>query len=205
MWLLGIPLGLYVALCSVVYCKQASLLYFPGPDTAARPNVPFTDLMLQTPDGAGINAWAVRGKSQDAPWVLFCHGNAGSISGRIDTVTTLHDLGVNLLIFDYRGYGKSTGTPTEAGLYADAHTCYDWLTQTNHVPPDHIVVYGESLGGGVATGLASDVPVAGLVLQSTFTSVPDIGARVYPWLPVKLLSRHRYPSLLASTPSPARS
>ncbi|MHB2017322.1 MAG: alpha/beta hydrolase [Candidatus Xenobia bacterium] len=194
MWWLGVPVGLYVALCTLVYCKQAALLYFPEPDTSARPPVAFTALTLKTPDGVSIDAWAVPGEAS-APWVLFCHGNAGNISGRVDTVMTLHEMGVNLVMFDYRGYGRSSGTPTEAGLYADAMTCYQWLTETQHVAPQRIVVFGESLGGGVATGLAAQVAVGGLVLQSTFTSVPDVGVRVYPLLPVRLLARDRFPSL----------
>jgi fermentation-respiration switch protein FrsA (DUF1100 family) len=123
--------------------------------------------------------------------MLVCHGNAGNISHRLDTCIALLATGVNVFVFDYRGYGRSEGRPSEEGTYRDAQAAYQWLRQKGF-PGTNIVAFGESLGGGVATELAVREPVGGLVLQSTFTSIPDMGAELFPWLPVRWLGTIRY-------------
>jgi fermentation-respiration switch protein FrsA (DUF1100 family) len=127
--------------------------------------------------------------------VLFFHGNAGNISHRIDYLQMFHRLRYSTLIVDYRGYGKSTGTPSEAGTYRDAEAAWEHLRHARLAPAKNIVVAGESLGAAVATWLAAEVSPRAVLLLSTFTSVTDLGAQVYWFLPVRLLSRIGYDNL----------
>jgi fermentation-respiration switch protein FrsA (DUF1100 family) len=107
----------------------------------------------------------------------------------------MRDLGVNLLAFDYRGFGESGGSPSEQGVYTDAVAAYDYLRTVRGVPAERIIIFGHSLGSGVATELATRVPAAGLVLEGAFTSVVDRGQELYPWLPVRLIARNRFESI----------
>jgi len=129
--------------------------------------------------------------------VLVCHGNGGNIGHLLDSLALLSGLGLNCFAFDYRGYGKSSGRPTEAGTYLDARAAYDWLTGAKAVRPEQIVVLGRSLGASVASHLAGRVRVAGLVAEGAFTSYLDMATRFYPYLPVKLFRRFlfRYDTL----------
>ena len=126
---------------------------------------------------------------------LIFHGNAGNISHRIDYLTMFHRLGYSTLLVDYRGYGQSTGSPSEEGTYRDAEAAWNWLTKERGLAARDIVVLGESLGGAVAVWLAARVNPRALVVASCFTSVPEFGAQVYPFLPVRLISRFSYDSL----------
>ena len=136
--------------------------FFPAPPTAARPNLT----------------------------MLICHGNGGNISHRVDFCRLLLDIGVSVLIFDYRGYGRSEGRTSEEGTYRDAQGAS--LAARRGFAGGNIVAFGDSLGGGVAAELALREPLAGLVLKSTFTSIPDMGAELFPWLPVRRFSRINY-------------
>lgn len=155
-------------------------------------------------DGCRLHGWwiphpAARGT------ILYCHGNAGNIGTRVDLAARLHGLGVNVLLFDYRGYGKSRGIPGERGLYLDAAAAYE-VARARHgdaeIPP--VLVYGASLGGPVAAEVAATKPVAGLVLECTFTSAIELGRIWYPRLPVGLIARYRFDTLgkLASVRAP---
>jgi len=124
--------------------------------------------------------------------VLFCHGNAGNISHRLESIEIFHRLGLNIFIFDYRGYGQSEGKPTEQGTYEDASVAWRYLTQQRQVNPNEIIVFGRSLGGAVASWLAQSHSPGALILESTFTSLADIAASLYPYLPVRLLLRFKY-------------
>jgi fermentation-respiration switch protein FrsA (DUF1100 family) len=151
------------------------------------------DVMFAASDGVKLHGWFfpanVRGARQLV--VLVCHGNGGNISHRLELCRLLLELGVGVFVFDYRGYGRSEGKPDEAGTYLDAQAAHHWLQQKGFAPAD-ILALGESLGGGVAAELACRETLAGLALQSTFTSLPDVGAELYPFLPVRLLGRIRY-------------
>ena len=137
--------------------------------------------------------------TEDAPlWVLFLHGNAANISVplRQAWIRPMRATGVGLVLVDYRSYGASDdGALTEAALYRDAQATYDWMVGTRGIDPAHIVIFGHSLGSGVATHLAARVEAAGLVIEGAFTSIPDVGAERYPWLPVRWLARERFASL----------
>ena len=130
-------------------------------------------------------------------WVLYCHGNAHNLSQyeEPEFYAYLRALGVNILVFDYRGFGESAGVPDEQGLYADARAAYDLLRTKYQVPASKIVLYGHSLGTGVAVQLASSVPSGALILHAPYTSIPDLGARQFWFLPVRTMASYRFPSL----------
>jgi len=162
--------------------------------TGAELNRPFEDVWFEAADGFGLNGWFYPATSGSvrANWaLLICHGNAGNISHRLKLCSALLETGVNILMFDYRGYGQSKGRPSEAGTYLDAEAAYDFLVQRNFAGPN-IVAYGESLGGAIATELALRRPVGGLVLESTFSCTADVGAELFPWLPVRWLNTIKY-------------
>jgi pimeloyl-ACP methyl ester carboxylesterase len=132
------------------------------------------DVWLQTPDGTRIHAWWLPCRRSSGA-LLFCHGNAGNLSHRLQAVLALRKaLSESVLIFDYPGYGQSDGKPSETGCYVAADAAYDWLTQQQGIAPEAVILFGESLGGGVATDLAAWRPHRALVLVKTFTSIPDV-------------------------------
>ena len=162
--------------------------------TGAELGRPFEDVRFKASDGVELNGWffpASTNSQRGRLAVLLCHGNAGNISYRLDTCAALLATGVNVFVFDYRGYGRSQGRPSEEGTYCDAQAAYQWLQQ-RHFHGTNIIAFGESLGGGVAAELAVREMVGGLVLQSAFTSVPDMGAELFPWLPVRWFGTIRY-------------
>lgn len=186
--------ALYAALVVLAFIFQSRLIYFPEQDLIAIPSdmgLDYEDLTLTTSDGVAINAWFVP-SDVEGPVVLFCHGNAGNISHRLDTIQLLHDLGLSVLVFDYRGYGTSEGSPSEEGSYRDAEAAWSYLTDERQVAPRMVVIFGRSLGGPVAAHLAANHNAGALIIESAFTSIPDIGARAYPFLPVRLMSRYDY-------------
>lgn len=195
--ILGMLAAVYLGLALLLLVFQSKLLYMPWRTVEMTPadyRLPFEDLRIDTPDGRTLAAWYIPAPDADYT-VLFCHGNAGNISHRLDTLQVFHDLGLSCLIFDYRGYGQSTGRPDEEGTIIDALACRQWLIDNKQTPPESIIFFGRSLGGAVAALAAAripDAPPAALVIESSFTSVPDLGARLYPWLPVRLFARFSY-------------
>ena len=154
----------------------------------------FEDVWFKASDGIELNGWffpANTNSPRARLAMLVCHGNAGNIGDRLDTCAALLATGVSVFLLDYRGYGRSQGRPSEEGTYRDVQAAYQWLRQKGF-PGTNIIAFGESLGGGVATELAVRETVGGLVLQSTFTSIPDIGAELFPWLPVRWIAKIRY-------------
>ena len=199
---LQIILLVYLGLTCLIYFKQSSLVFLPEIDRSFRANpadagLAFTALTLTTTDGETLDGWFVpSGAGRKARGlIVFFHGNAGNISHRLDYLRMFHDLGLATLLIDYRGYGLSSGTPTEEGTYLDAAAVWRHATQELGFPAGRIVLFGESLGGGVAARLAAEERPGALVLASTFTSVPDMGSDLYPLLPIRLLARIGYDSL----------
>jgi fermentation-respiration switch protein FrsA (DUF1100 family) len=189
----------YAAVVALVFFFQARLVYYPGigREVAVTPQaygLAFEAAELRTPDGETLHGWWVPADNARGT-VLFLHGNAGNISHRLDYLMMFNRLGHSTFIFDYRGYGRSTGAPSEDGTYRDAEAAWDYLRQARSVRQQDLVIVGESLGGGVATALAAKVPPRALVLLSTFTSVNDLGAEIYWFLPVRLINRIRYDNL----------
>lgn len=197
-WTVGrVALAAYVGLLLLLYFRQAKYIYYPSRalnTTPATAGLDFSEILVRTSDGETIHGWFVPVEKPLAT-VLFCHGNAGNIWGRIDVIWMLHEMGLNVCLFDYRGYGKSTGQPTEQGTYRDAEAVWDYLVAEKGLAAGQIVVWGESIGGGVAAWLAQQKRPAALILESTFTSLPDLAARFYPFMPVRWLCRFRYPTL----------
>ena len=199
--LLGVTLTtvvtVYVVVCAVVFSLQARLIYFPDRDywtTPGEVGLTFDDLTLTTEDGLSLAAWYVP-HAEAKGTVLFCHGNAGNIADRVESLKSFHYLGYNVLIFDYRGYGRSEGKPNEIGTYRDAEAAWQYLIETRGETPERIVLFGRSLGGAVAIDLATRHTPGALVVESTFTSVVDVGKKHYPFLPVGLLCTYRYESI----------
>ena len=162
--------------------------------TGAELGRPFEDVYFQTSDGVKLNAWFFPAATDSSrkQWVyLLCHGNAGNISHRLDHVAALLETGAAVFALDYRGYGRSEGRPTEEGTYLDAQGAHRWLRDKGFAAGG-IVALGESLGGGIVSELALRETVGGVVLQSTYTSVTDLGAELFPWLPVRWLGTVKY-------------
>jgi pimeloyl-ACP methyl ester carboxylesterase len=155
-------------------------------------------LGIVSSDGVRLAGIIVPTADTASQWLLYLHGNAGNVTAweLPQFYARWHALGVSVVAIDYRGYGESDArAPSETGLYADARAAYDWLRTVRHVPANRIIIYGHSLGSGVATELASRVEAAGLILEGAFTSVPDLGAEIYPWFPVRLIATQRFASI----------
>lgn len=185
-----------VVVVGLLWTFQRRLVYLPdaGPVPAAADVLPGgRDVELATADGLTLGAWFVPGPTADAPTVLVANGNGGHRGVRAPLARALSDAGLGVLLFDYRGYGGNPGSPSEAGLALDVRAARDWLLTDGGVPAERLLYYGESLGAGVVTELAVAHPPAGLVLRSPFVDLAAVGSEHYPFLPVRLLLRDRYP------------
>ncbi|WP_043770806.1 alpha/beta hydrolase [Algiphilus aromaticivorans] len=191
----------FVILGSLLYAFQERLIFLPGTPgcdlraTPADAGLAYEDVAITTTDGERLRGWFVPAEDDAAPVLLHFHGNAGNIGDRIDLLQLFHELGLATLIVDYRGYGQSTGRPSEEGTYRDAMAAWRHLVDERGIHPERILLHGQSLGGAVAAWLATEVAPAGLILDSTFTSVPAIAAEIYPWLPTRRLARIDYDTL----------
>ncbi len=200
-WLLGGAIVCYLGVLIVLPFLENRLLYHPvraAEDWLPPPNARVQDVELRSSNGTRLHAWwcPVKDWQPEHGAMLYCHGNAGNLSYRGQAVALWQQaLGISVLIFDYPGYGRSEGTPTEAGCYAAADAAYECLTQKMNVPADRILLFGGSLGGGVAVDLASRQRHRALILVRTFTSIPDAAQSVYPWLPARWLVRNRFDNL----------
>lgn len=146
----------------------------------------FEDVFFKTPDNLKLNGWFIL--TPDAHYaVLFCHGNAGNISHRLEKLKFFHQLGCNIFIFDYRGYGRSKGRPSEKGLYQDVQGAYNYLL-SRKIASEQIIGYGESLGGAVIIELASKNRLAALIIDSTLSNAKDMAKIIYPLLPYWIFS-----------------
>lgn len=175
-----------------------AFVYFPDRQLYGDPadiGLAFTDLTIPTEDGERLHGWWIPASGRPARGhVLFFHGNAGNVSHRLEHALALTAAGLDLLLVDYRGYGRSTGRPSEDGLYRDARASLAALRAGGQTGPARVVIMGESLGAAVALWLALQDPPAGLVLQSAFTSLRDMARVHYPWAPAALVG-DGFPSL----------
>jgi hypothetical protein len=193
-WTLIVLLVGYVGVVVLLYVVQRALMYFPesertAPAAAGLPGA--EEIPLDTADGERLIAWHVPPRG-DRPVVLYLHGNGGALRNRVDRFRALTADGTGLVAVDYRGYGGSTGRPSEAGLLIDAQTAYAFAVA--RYPLARVAVWGESLGTGVAVGLAAARPVGRLVLEAPFTSAADLAARQYPFVPVRWLMHDQFRS-----------
>ena len=195
--ILGMIVAVYVGLGLLLFVFQSKLLYMPWHKVDSSPadlRLAYEDLRIDTVDGQTLAAWYLPADNAGLT-VLFCHGNAGNIGHRLDTLALFHELGLNCLIFDYRGYGQSSGHTTEEGTIQDALAARRWLLDNKNAAPESLLFFGRSLGGAVAALTAArvaDEPPAGLVIESAFTSFVEIGSHYYPWLPVRWFARFSY-------------
>jgi fermentation-respiration switch protein FrsA (DUF1100 family) len=188
--------GLYVLILIAAYLFQSRLVFFPDREMSGDPGdvgLEFEEVWLKS-GGKRLHGWFVPAASPRAT-VLFCHGNAGNISHRLDSIKIFHELQLSVLIFDYQGYGQSAGKAGEAATYRDSRAAWDHLTDERGVRPDQIVLFGRSLGGAVAIELATVTDPMAVIVESCFTSAIDMGTKIYPWLPIRLVGRIRYNSL----------
>ena len=183
----------------ILYLKyyEKKGIYFPTRRMRVTPKemgLEFEDVYFSSSDGMKLNGWYVPAKESRAT-VLFCHGNAGNISHRIDVIYLFFKLGLSVFIFDYRGYGRSQGSPSEEGLYRDAQSAFKYLIEERNLKEESIVVYGKSIGANVAVELCSKVRPAALISESAFTSALDMGKKLFPFLPLKWFISIKYDAL----------
>lgn len=187
--------AIYILAAAFMYVSQRSYQYFPehqGLAAGAVGLMGVQDLKLASTDGEMLQAWyalAQPGK----PTILFLHGNGGEIAGRGERFAAYQAQGFGVFFLSYRGYGASSGSPSERGLVSDALSAYDWLIAQG-VKPDHIMLVGESLGSGVAVQLAAQRPIGALALEATFASAANVASIDYWWLPVRLLMKDKFDS-----------
>lgn len=198
--ILGCLFGLlalaYGGLSLDLYLSQSRLVFQPdiGREKLLTPDqfgLPYEKTRFRTSDNVELDGWFIPAV-QPRGTVLFLHGNAGNISHRLDLMQMFHELGYNALIFDFRGYGASSGTPSEQGTYRDAEAAWVYLARQKHIPPCRIALVGESLGGSIAAWLAAHRKPAALVIASSFTSIPDLAQHLYPHLPARWLAHIHY-------------
>ena len=195
--LLGWGAAVYVGLMLYLYVFQARFVYFPelpSRQVTASPadiGLAYEKVNLRTADGEMLAGWFIPSPEARGT-LLYLHGNGGNMGHRLDPIEVFHRLGLNVLIIDYRGYGDSSGKPTEDGTYQDALAAWNYLTQHKHQMPERIVLFGESLGGSIAAWLAAHNAPAGLIIYASFTSVPEMAREVYPLFPAARLARYHY-------------
>jgi len=195
--LLIVLIGTYVVLATFLYFYQDKFMFVPTHNVVMLPEevgLTYSNVELEVSPGEIVKGWYFP-VDDSANTVLFCYGNGGNMSRRMYTIQFFLDLGVNLFIFDYRGFGQSDGKPSESNTYDDAEAAYHWLVDNKGLSPDKIVIFGRSMGGGVATELATRVPSAGLVVESSFTSVVELSSLMFPYMFADKLGRSRFLSI----------
>ncbi|MDD2716410.1 MAG: alpha/beta hydrolase [Candidatus Wallbacteria bacterium] len=187
----------YLGICAYVYFNQTNLLFHPSPVIERTPDklgLTYEKVEIGTSDGAKITGWFVHSSIPSENVFLLFHGNSLNMSFFLDRLHFLTRLGYNVLTIDYRGYGESPGRPSEKGTYLDSLAAWDYLTKIKGYSNSRIVVYGHSLGGGVALALCAEKTPSALILENTFTSIPDMAGKVYWYLPAELLCTCKYPN-----------
>lgn len=194
----------YVGLVTLVAVFQRSLMYVPFRADISRSDAgPLshrtTHATVAAGDGITLNGWRVRPKGERRRTILYFPGNAANRINRVSTLDILSEDGAEVFLFDYRGYGDNEGSPSEEAIAADARSLWNWLTTDQKIPPEEIIIYGQSLGGGVAVRLVADladegISPRGLILVATFSSMVDAAKNHYGWVPIDWLLMDRYPS-----------
>ena len=196
--LISIAASIYLLLALAIYLLQGKMVFLsgmPGRALTATPGdigLAYEDVFLTTSDSERLHGWFVPSAGARGV-VLFLHGNAGNISHRLDSIAIFNQLGLDTLIIDYRGYGESSGKTSEQGTYLDAQAAWDYLVGERGVSADRIIIFGRSLGGAIGAWLGSQHTPAAVIIESSFSSGVDMARRLYPFLPVRLITRLRYP------------
>lgn len=186
--------GIYVCFGATLLVNQSRFIYFPERTLFSTPeklNLTYRSVTFTTADQVKLHAWFIPVEAAKGV-ILFCHGNAGNISHRLETIDIFHRLGYSTFIFDYRGYGQSEGTPSEAGTYLDVEAAWDYLVTQENIQPAQIIVFGRSLGGAIAAWLCGTREPRACIVESAFTSARDMAADMYPFFPGRLLCRFHY-------------
>jgi uncharacterized protein len=188
----NIAILFFFLLCLYLYIKyiESKGIYYPQKEIQLTPlqvNLPFDDVYIKTKDGLSINGWFISAPNAKYA-LLFLHGNAGNIGDRIDKISLLHEIGLNIFIIDYRGYGKSQGSPSEAGFYLDSQAAYDYLLNGRNLKAEQLILYGESLGTAVAIDLAYRKKSGAVIAEGAFSRGRDMARVVYPFLPAFLFA-----------------
>lgn len=201
-WAIATAALLYLLLVALLWFAESRLIYFPGERSLISPpaslDLRAERVLFHTEDSVPLVGWVMPAAVDSSGyWLLICHGNAGNLSqfDRPLHYAGFRRLGLNLLAFDYRGYGESGGVATERGLYRDVAAAYRYLTESRGVAPGRIIVFGHSLGSAVAIDLASRAPVAGLIVEGALTSAVHRGQELYPFIPVRWIARSRFNSI----------
>lgn len=187
----------YTVVSLSVYFLQPGMLYYPNlpsRDLVSSPRdigLDYRNVEFISADKVKLHGWYIPHPQPQAT-LLFFHGNAGNISHRLDSINIFHQLGLNVFIIDYRGYGNSEGEPTELGTYRDAEAAWHYLTHTLGEKSSDIIVFGRSLGGAIASWLATQHSPRALILESSFSSARSIGQHFYPMLPIEQIIRFNY-------------
>jgi len=186
---------IYFLIVILTYIFQRNLLYHPNENNYANDQllVPIEKISIKNKDNINLKAWYYKKDLNNYKTILFLHGNAGSLANRIHKINHFKDINVNFLLLSWRGFNGNKGKPTEKGLYEDARSAVQWLSDQGIEKKD-IIIYGESLGTGIASEIAQNKKYAGIILESPFTSMIDAGYDKYPFLPVKLLLKDKYES-----------
>jgi uncharacterized protein len=176
----------------------SSAIYHPSSTighTPAAASLAYEDVSFTAQDGVTLSGWWIPSENPRGT-VLFCHGNGGNISSYLDSARIINELKLNALLFDYRGYGRSSGRPSEQGTYADADAAWDYLVNVRKVPPRKVILWGRSLGGPIAAWTAARHPAGAVIMESTFTSLPDLVADRFSWVPSWLFRNYAYDTRL---------
>ncbi len=186
---------IYLIFLSILYNFQRSLLYHPTENNyqGDKLTVEIEKVKILTEDNIELSAWYHKKKSGDYKTILYFHGNAGTLENRIHKINHFKDMEINFLLISWRGFNGNDGKPTEQGLYLDAKSAIKWLSNKG-IGEEKIIIYGESLGSGVATEISQNKNFAGVILESPFTSMIDAGKSRYPIFPISLLLKDRYES-----------
>lgn len=193
-FLVAAPISVYAAKATQLFFDQSALVFRPDKawtQTPAVAGLPYKDVRFRASDGIGLTGWYVPAP-QPRGTVLFFHGNSRNMSSEVDVLKMFRALGFDSLVFDYRGYGKSEGKPDEEGTYRDAEAAWNYLVKERKTPPDHIIIWGRSLGAAIAADLAAHHRSAAFVSEAAFTTLADLASHLHPYFPVKQLLKIHY-------------
>ena len=182
----------YFGMVGLVWWIQDSLVFAPTRGYTQLPEthgLEHEDVILEVAPGISVKGWFVRARGTPRATILYFHGSGGNLSSYMSFISQSAESGFDSFAIDYEGYGDSDGTPSEAAIYRDADAAWQWLTKTRGVDPKRVAIWGFSLGSGVATYCAERYDPGALVLQSGFTTIPDVGARIYFWLPIHRIAK----------------
>ena len=185
----------YLSILLIMFFFQRSFMYHPSSKNYIPEKITFNyeEIFIPVNSEISLKSWSTN-IHQNQKTILFFHGNAGDLDARIYKLNVFDDLGINFLIISWRGFSGNQGKPTEKGLYEDANSAVKWLNQKG-IKNENIILYGESLGTGIAVELSSKNDFGGVILESPYTSMVDMGKKFYPFLPVSLMQRDRYNSI----------